>query len=67
MSARLEMFAYQETEVDIGAKEWAEDDWDHDVRPVAGDIVYHEERKRCHGRQQELEEEGNTFFTIKPQ
>ena len=48
-------FTYQETEVDIGAKEWAEDDWDHDVRPVAGDIVYHEERKRCHGRQQELE------------
>ena len=51
MSARLEMFAYQETEVDIGAEEWAEDDWDHDVRPVAGDVVYHEERKRCHGRQ----------------
>ena len=42
---------YQETEVNIGAKEWAEDDWNHDVRPVAGDVVHHEERKRCHGWQ----------------
>ena len=37
-------FIYQNTEVDICAKEWTEDDGNHDVRPVVGDVVNHEER-----------------------
>ena len=50
---------YQEAKVDIGAQDWAEDDWDDNVCPVIGDIVDHEERKRCHGWQQELEGSGS--------
>ena len=40
----IRAFTYQYTEVDVCAKEWAEDDGNHDVRPVVRDVVNHEER-----------------------